>query len=30
MAVAEERPNAPWLVDTDVIEVYKALAAKFK
>ena len=30
MAVAEERPNAPWLVDSDVIEVYKALAATMK
>jgi hypothetical protein len=29
-AVAEERPNAPWLVDSDVIEVYKALAATMK
>ena len=27
IAIAEERPNAPWLVDSDVIEVYKALAA---
>jgi hypothetical protein len=30
MAVAEERPNAPWLVDTDVIEVYKALVTTMK
>src|SRR6185295_19407451 len=29
-AVAEERMEAPWLVDTDVIEVYKALAATMK
>ena len=30
MAVAEERPNSPWLVDNDVIEVYKALVATMK
>jgi len=30
IAVAEERPNAPWLVDSDVIEVYKALSATMK
>ena len=30
MAVAEERPNSPWLRDTDVIDVYKALVATMK
>jgi len=30
MAIAEERPNSPWLRDTDVIEVYKALVATMK
>ena len=30
IAVAEERPNSPWLVDSDVIEVYKALVATMK
>jgi hypothetical protein len=29
-AVAEERGNSPWLVDNDVIEVYKALSATMK
>jgi hypothetical protein len=29
-AVAEERVNSPWLVDNDVIEVYKALSATMK
>lgn len=29
-AVAEERLSSPWLVDNDVIEVYKALAATMK
>jgi hypothetical protein len=29
-AVAEERVHSPWLVDTDVIEVYKALHATMK
>jgi hypothetical protein len=29
-AVAEERASSPWLVDHDVIEVYKALAATMK
>jgi hypothetical protein len=28
--VAEERLSSPWLVDNDVIEVYKALAATMK
>ena len=30
IAVAEERPNSQWLVDSDVIEVYKALVATMK
>jgi hypothetical protein len=29
-SVAEERINSPWLVDNDVIEVYKALSATMK
>ena len=29
-AVVEERVDAPWLVDNDVIEVYKALSATMK
>lgn len=29
-AVVEERVNSPWLVDNDVIEVYKHLAATMK
>jgi hypothetical protein len=29
-AVVEERINSPWLVDNDVIEVYKHLAATMK
>jgi len=29
-AVAEERASSPWLVDPDVIEVYKALAATMR
>ena len=29
-AVAEERASSPWLVDHDVIEVYKALSATMK
>ena len=29
-AVAEERMTSPWLVDNDVIEVYKALTATMK
>jgi len=29
-AVAEERMSSPWLVDRDVIEVYKALATTMK
>ncbi|PYS16278.1 MAG: hypothetical protein DMG15_02765 [Acidobacteria bacterium] len=29
-SVGEERLNAPWLVDNDVIEVYKALSATMK
>jgi len=29
-SVAEERLDSPWLVDNDVIEVYKALSATMK
>ena len=29
-AVVEERLNSPWLVDNDVIEVYKSLSATMK
>ena len=29
-SVAEERPASPWLVDADVLEVYKALIATMK
>ncbi len=29
-SVAEERLNSPWLVDNDVIEVYKAVSATMK
>ncbi len=29
-SVAEERMNSPWLVDNDVIEVFKALSATLK
>ena len=29
-AVAEERPSSPWLVDADVMEVYRALHATMK
>jgi hypothetical protein len=30
LAVAEECGNSPWLVDNDVVEVYKSLAATMK
>ena len=29
-SIAQERPASPWLVDKDVIEVYKALAATMR
>src|SRR5262249_55819666 len=29
-AIVEERVDSPWLVDSDVLEVYKALAATLK